>query len=396
MAKVNPHFLDIKREYIFPVIERKLEELKKERPDVEIINLGIGDVALPLVPSIVRAICDAVQEMGQQKTLRGYGPSEGYLFLKRAIAENEYSHLGIAPEEIFISDGINTDIVNILDLFEEDNTIGITDPTYPVYLDASIMSGRGKKLISLPCLLENGFTPRPPKEACDLIFLCSPQNPTGVALTHDQLKQWVDYAKKHQAILLYDNAYVAFVTSPSVPKSIYEIEGAKEVAIEFRSFSKTAGFTGLRCAYTVLPKSLTALMGEKKISLHPLWSKRQNTKSNGVSYPIQKGAEAAFSPEGVRETRAQIDTYLTQATTLRKGLEKLGHRCWGGVDAPYIWWETPNGLTSWEFFDLLLKQCHLISVPGSGFGKCGEGYVRLSAFTMAEKAQEALRRIEKL
>ncbi len=396
MPKVNPHFFEIKREYIFPVIERKLEELKGEHPDAQIVNLGIGDVALPLVPSLVRAICSAVEEMGRQESLRGYGPSDGYPFLKRAIAQNEYAHLGITPEEIFISDGINTDIVNILDLFHESNRIGIPDPTYPAYLDASLMGGRGKKLLMLPCLEENGFVPQPPNETCDLIFLCSPQNPTGVALTRAQLKQWIDYAKKEKAILLYDNAYTAFITSPDVPKSIFEIDGAKEVAIEFRSFSKTAGFTGLRCAYMVLCKSLMAQMGEENVPLHPLWSKRQNTKSNGVAYPIQRGAEAVYTKEGMRETRAQVDSYLDQAGTLRKGLEKLGYACWGGIDSPYIWWKTPNGLSSWDFFDLLLKKCQLISVPGKGFGKCGEGYVRLSAFTTAEKAAEALRRIEGL
>ncbi|MFI5334247.1 MAG: LL-diaminopimelate aminotransferase [Chlamydiales bacterium] len=396
MPKVNPHFLEVKREYIFPVIERKLEELKKTSPNAHIVNLGIGDVALPLAQPISRAICAAVEEMSRDGKVRGYGPSEGYAFLRKAIAENEYANLGISQEEIFISDGINSDIVNILDLFDTENRIGITDPTYPVYLDASVMGGRGQKLLSLPCLEENSFAPKPPREACDLIFLCSPQNPTGTALTSTQLKDWVEYAKKHKAILLFDAAYAAFITSPSVPKSIFEIEGAKEVAIEFRSFSKTAGFTGLRCGYTVLSKSLTAHLGEKNLPLHPLWSKRQNTKSNGVSYPIQRGAEAVYTDEGQRETRAQIASYLDQAATLRNGLAAMGYRVWGGVDSPYIWWKTPEGFTSWEFFDLLLNQCQIISVPGSGFGKHGEGYVRLSAFTTADKAQEALRRIARM
>lgn len=396
MPKVNPHFFEIKREYIFPVIERKLEELKRELPDAEILNLGIGDIALPLAPSLVRAICSATEEMGRTESLRGYGPSEGYPFLKRAIAQNEYAHLGITPEEIFISDGINSDIVNILDLFHESNRVGITDPTYPAYLDASLMDGRGKNLLMLPCLEEKGFVPQLPTETCDLIFLCSPQNPTGVALTREQLKDWVNYAKREKAILLYDNAYAAFITSPDVPKSIFEIDGAKEVAIEFRSFSKTAGFTGLRCAYMALCKSLMAQLDDKSVPLHPLWSKRQNTKSNGVAYPIQRGAEAVYTQEGMRETQAQVDSYLAQARTLRKGLETLGYSCWGGIDSPYIWWKTPNGLSSWDFFDLLLKKCQLISVPGKGFGRCGEGYVRLSAFTTAEKAAEALRRIGKM
>lgn len=394
MPKVNRHFFEIKREYIFPVIDRKLEELKQKMPQAEIVNLGVGDVALPLAPTVAHAIREATREMENPSSVHGYGPSEGYDFLREAIAKHEYAHLGISREEVFISDGINSDIVGILDLFDETNRIGITDPTYPVYRDASIMGGRAKNLLSLPCLEKNGFAPMPPEEKCDLIFLCSPQNPTGVALTSSQLKEWVAYAQKQKAILLYDNAYAAFITSPTVPKSIFEIEGAKEVAIEFCSFSKTAGFTGLRCGYTVLSKSLMAQLDGKNVPLHPLWSKRQNTKSNGVSYPIQRGAEAVFTESGQRETRAQISSYLAQAKTLRNGLEQLGHSCWGGKDSPYIWWKNPNGLSSWEFFDILLNKCQIISVPGSGFGQHGEGYVRLSAFTTPDKAKEALKRIK--
>lgn len=393
MSKVNPNFSSIQREYIFPVIERKLAELRQRRPDASIINLGIGDVALPLAPTIVDAICQAVQEMGVQESIRGYGPSEGYLFLRQAIAEHEYAHLGISPEEIFISDGINSDAVNILDLFHLQGCIGIPDPTYPAYLDSSVMEGWKDKIIFLPCREEHGFAPQPPQEHCDLIYLCSPNNPTGVALTREQLTAWVDYARRNKAILLYDNAYVAFITSSSVPKSIFEIEGAKEVAIEFRSFSKTAGFTGLRCAYTVLPKSVKGELNGHALSLHALWKQRQNTKFNGVAYPIQKGAEAVYSQKGQMQTKQQVASYLTQASILREGLIKMGYTCYGGVDSPYIWWKTPQNLASWEFFTLLLERCHLITIPGKGFGAHGEGYIRLSAFTSNAHALETLNRL---
>ncbi len=393
MAKINTHFSSIKREYIFPVIERKLAELKERAPNAQIINLGIGDVALPLAASITSAICDAVQEMARPESIRGYGPSEGYPFLRQAIVKHEYAHLGIAPDEIFISDGINSDAVNILDIFKVQRRVGITDPTYPAYLDSSVMEGLGKKVLFLPCKAEYDFAPQPPQESCDLIYLCSPNNPTGMALNKKQLKAWVDYAHREKAILLYDNAYAAFITSQDVPKSIFEIEGAKEVAIEFRSFSKTAGFTGLRCAYTVLPKSVCAEGSRKKVPLHTLWKQRQNTKFNGVAYPIQKGAEAVYAPKGRQETAAQVASYLAQAKLLREGLKKLGYQCYGGVDSPFIWWKTPAGLGSWDFFNRLLEKCHLISIPGKGFGPCGEGYIRLSAFTTHDKAAEALKRI---
>jgi LL-diaminopimelate aminotransferase len=396
MPNANSNFLSLKREYIFPVIEQKLAELKSRAPQAEILNFGIGDVALPLAPTIIEAICTAVREMGSLKSIRGYGPAEGYPFLREKIAHEEYAHLGISSDEIFISDGANTDTANILELFGRNNRIGITDPTYPVYLDTSVMGGWGKKLLFLPCLEKNGFAPRPPKEHCDIVYLCSPNNPTGLALTKKELKAWVEYAKREGAILLYDNAYVAFITSPDVPKSIFEIEGAKEVAIEFRSFSKTAGFTGLRCAYTIIPKSLKAHAGKHTLSVHTLWKKRQNTKFNGVAYPIQKGAEAVFSPQGKKETRAQTMSYLKQASLLKEGLQKKGFTCWGGTDSPYIWWKTPKKMGSWDFFNLLLEKCHLISIPGRGFGPSGEGYVRLSAFTTENLSREALKRIARL
>lgn len=393
MAKINPYFSEIKREYIFPVIEKKLAELKERLPSAKILNMGIGDVALPLAPKIVSAICEATQEMGRPESIRGYGPAEGYLSLRQAIVANEYASLGISADEVFISDGTNSDTVNILDLFKVTRGIGISDPTYPVYFDTSVIAGLGKKVVFLPCTEENNFAPQPPQVSCDLIYLCSPSNPTGVAMTRKDLKKWVDYAQKEGAVILYDNAYAAFITSSDVPKSIYEIEGAKEVAIEFRSFSKTAGFTGLRCAYTILPKTVHAQKGRKSFALHPLWMKRQNTKFNGVAYPIQKGAEAVFTEEGRRETQEQINSYLAQAKLLREGLKKLGYTCFGGVDSPFIWWKTPKGQGSWDFFNTLLEECHLISIPGRGFGPNGEGYVRLSAFTTQERAKEALSRI---
>jgi LL-diaminopimelate aminotransferase len=396
MAKINSNYQKLNSEYIFPVIERKLAELKKKKPDVQVLNLGIGDIALPLAPKIIDAICSAVQEMGSKESMRGYGPAEGYLFLREAIVKHEYKKLGINADEIFISDGTSTDTANIQELFGTNNIVGITDPTYPVYLASNIMAGRGNKILFLPCTQDSGFVPTPPKEHCDLVYLCSPNNPTGMAMTKDQLTAWVKYAKKEQAILFYDNAYLAFITSPNVPKSIFEIEGAKDVAIEFRSFSKSAGFTGLRCAYTTLPKTVRATFGKRKLSLHSMWERRQSTRYNGVAYPIQRGAEAVFSKEGKEQTQSQVNSYQRQAKLLLQGLQKLGHSCFGGIDSPYIWWKTPFSLSSWEFFDLLLKKCYIISIPGKGFGEHGEGYVRLSAFTSEEKVIEALTKIKDL
>lgn len=375
MAKLNSHYKKLKRQYIFPIIDAKLAELKEKHPGVKILNLGVGDISLPLAPSIGEAICKATLEM--QQTPRGYGPSEGYYFLREAIANHEY--VGIHADEIFISDGANTDAANIQELFSTNNIVGITDPTYPVYLDSNIMAGRSAKIILLPCTEKTGFCPVPPEFHCDFVYLCSPNNPTGVAMTRKQLEAWVAYAKKENAILLVDNAYDAFITSPDVPKTIFEINGAKDVAIEFRSFSKSAGFTGLRCAYTVLPKSV------HKGKIYPLWVRRQNTKSNGVAYPIQRAAEAVFSPQGQKETKAQVAAYLESAKILREGLLKSNYTCHGGIDSPYVWWKVPAAMTSWQFFDKLLAQCHLISIPGSGFGQHGEGYVRLSAFTTDAK-----------
>ncbi len=377
MVQINPHFKKLKREYVFPIIERKLAELKTAFPTVQIVNLGVGDIALPLVPSIAKAVCDAAVEM--TTNVRGYGPSEGHLFLRQAIASTCYPKDLIDPSEIFISEGTGCDATQIQELLGSRAKIGIPDPTYPSYLDSAIIGGRSSKIVFLPCTEATGFLPQPPQEHLDVVYLCTPSNPTGVALNRKQLKVWVDYAKQEKALLIVDNAYEAFVTSPDVPRSIYEIEGAKDVAIELRSFSKSAGFTGLRCAYAVVPKNIV------NGTLNKLWMKRQNIKFNGVSYVIQRGAEASLSPQGLKETRAQVEHYLSQGKILLDGLQKLGFTVYGGTDAPYIWWKVPSGQSSWDYFDTLLKKCHLISIPGRGFGLNGEGYMRLSTFTSNAK-----------
>ncbi len=389
MAQGNTHFTHLKREYIFPIIEQKLEDLKIMHPQARILNLGIGDVSLPLAPSIAEAIQKATHEM--TINLYGYGPSQGQYFLREKICSEIYPRFTCA--EIFISDGINTDIFAILDLFHTSCRIAVPTPAYPAYLDANLIAGRKNKISFMPCMESTGFVPEPPDHPVDLVYLCSPHNPTGVAMNKEQLSAFVSYAQKHGAILLYDNAYEAFITSDNTPRSIYEIPGAEEVALEFRSFSKSAGFTGLRCSYYVLPKKLHAFFGKKRLPLHPLWVKRQSIKYNGASYPIQKGAEACFSPQGKQETRKQIDCYQKQTRFLKEGLQEKGFTCFGGVDAPYIWWKTPKDLSSWDFFDLLLQKCHLITIPGCGFGEHGEGFIRISGFTTLETAQEALQQI---
>lgn len=374
MVRLNTQFKKLKREYIFPIIEKKLAEARAKHPHISIVNLGVGDIVLPLVPSVANAVAQATQEMTTPAGMRGYGPSEGYSFLKEAISRS-YGKCSIAPEEIFISEGTNCDATNIQELFSQRCKIGIPDPTYPAYLDAAIIGGRLAHVVLLPCTEANRYAPTPPAEHLDLVYLCSPNNPTGVAMTFDQMKAWVDYAHREKAIIILDNAYEAFVTSPNVPRSIYEIEGAKEVAIELRSFSKSAGFTGLRCAYAVVPKAI------QKGKVNSLWLKRQSIKFNGVSYPIQRGAEASLTPQGLLETKAQVHHYLSQGKIMLDGLQKLGFSCVGGLDAPYIWWKVPSGKTSWEFFDEILQKCHLIAIPGKGFGHYGEGYIRLSTFT---------------
>lgn len=394
-SMLNPQFLELKREYIFPIIEKKLLELKSTCHTATPLNLGIGDIAKPLSPTVAKAICDATLEMTQNPGLRGYGPHQGYPFLREAIAKEEFANLGICPDEIFISDGINSDVVGILDLFDPSCSIGILDPAYPAYLDGALLSGR-TNIHLIPCLEENHFSPLPPNYHLDLIYLCSPSNPTGVAMTKEALAVWIEYAKEESAIILFDHAYSAFVTSANVPKTIFEIPGAQECAIEFHSFSKKAGFTGLRCGYTVIPKTVVSHLNGKAYSLLPLWDRRQSAKSNGVAYPIQKGALAVYSPQGKQETQSQIQEYLQEARKLKEGLQNRGFCCYGGVDSPYLFWKTPGKMSSWEFFDLLLKQCHLISIPGSGFGKAGEGFVRLSSFILPETTTQALERLQHL
>ncbi len=332
--------------------------------------------------------------MGTLQGIRGYSPTYGYDFLRSAIAEHEYAGLKITSEEIYVSDGTNSDAVHVQELIHPASSIAIPDPTYPAYLNSSVIGGK-KRIISLPCLAENNFVPVPPQEHCDVIYLCSPNNPTGTAMTRIDLEDWIAYARAHQAILLLDGAYASFITSPDVPKSIYEIPEAHECAIEFKSFSKSAGFTGLRCAYAVIPKTVAGRLGRKKYPIYKLWEKRQDIKFNGVAYPIQRGAEAALLSDGRTETKSQVQFYLSLAKRLKKALIELGHTCWGGDDSPYIWWKTPHFTSSWQFFDHLLNACQLIAVPGVGFGRCGEGYIRLSGFSSEEKISLAIERIRR-
>jgi LL-diaminopimelate aminotransferase len=392
MAKLNPSFSKLKSEYLFSTIERKLSDVKKNFTSTRFLNFSIGDIALPLAPAIVKALCDAAEEMGTKQGLQGYPPTFGYPFLRAAIAEQEYRGLCIESDEIYISDGINSDAVNILDLLHPASQVGFLSPTYPAYLNSYLMSGRKKSLL-IPCTEEQGFIPEPPKEHCDVLYLCTPNNPTGVAMTRSQLQAFVTYALEHEALLFIDSAYSCFVTSPDVPKSIYEIPGAHTCAIEWKSFSKSHGFTGLRCAYSVIPKTLKARLQGKKVAIHPLWEKRQAIKFNGVAYPIQKAAYAGLMPEGRAQTEKQVRTYLSCARQFKKGLLDLEQRCYGGVDAPYLWWKTPKEMSAWQFFDFLLEQCHLIAMPGIGFGPHGEGYVRLSTFSSEEEISLALDRL---
>jgi LL-diaminopimelate aminotransferase len=404
MAKINENFLKLQAGYLFPEIGRRVARFAAENPQAKIIRLGIGDVTEPLPPAVVEAMHRAVDEMGRREAFRGYGPEQGYDFLRKAIAENDYQARGaeISAEEIFVSDGSKCDTGNILDIFGTENVVAVTDPVYPVYVDTNVMAGRTGAadaagrfagLVYLPVTAENDFVPALPVGHVDLIYLCYPNNPTGTVATRETLARWVDYAKRNDAIILFDAAYEAYITSPGIPHSIFEIPGARDVAIEFRSFSKTAGFTGTRCAFTVVPTSVTAKGADgAKVDVHRLWNRRHSTKFNGVSYIVQRGAEAVYSPAGKAQTRGLVDFYLTNAHLLREGLLSLGLKVFGGVDAPYVWIKTPGNATSWEFFDHLLSQAHLVGTPGSGFGPSGEGYFRLSAFNSRENIEEALKR----
>jgi len=379
MAHLNPQFEKLPKSYIFPVIEEKLANLHASEPEAEILNLGVGDVSLPLLPEIAEAISKAAHEMTH--TPRGYGPSEGYSFLREAICTHEYAEWGLTPEEIFISDGTNADASSIGELFSPENIVAIADPTYPVYLDASLIGG--KHAILFPTTEADGFIPHPPKERAELVYLCTPCNPTGVALNEAHLAEWIAWAKKNGSLLLIDNVYFPFAQAENIPSSIYALEGAKDVAIEMRSFSKLAGFTGLRCGYMAIPK---AIFDGK---LHQMWARRTAAKSNGVSYPIQRGAEVCFEPAVRAKLKEQIAIYQNSARLLRHALREGDQTFFGGENSPYIFWKTPEGVSSWEFFDELLETCKIVAIPGSGFGPCGEGYIRLSCFLPEETATKA-------
>jgi len=408
MALINENYTKLPGSYLFSDIARKVTEFKTAHPDANIIRLGIGDVTKPLPTAIIEALHKAVDEMANASTFRGYGPEQGYDFLVNTIVENDYKALGldISTDEIFVSDGSKSDTGNIGDILGLDNIVAITDPVYPVYVDTNVMAGRagdiqtnGKwnKIVYLPCTAENDFVPELPKEKVDIVYLCYPNNPTGTTLTKDQLKIWVDYALKNNVLILFDGAYEAFITESDVPHSIYEIEGAKEVAIEFRSFSKTAGFTGTRCAYTVVPKALMGYTKSgEKVSLNKLWNRRHTTKFNGVPYIIQRAAEACYSPEGKKQVKETIDYYLNNAKIIREALYAQGLQVVGGINSPYIWVKTPNGMTSWQFFDYLLNELNIVGTPGVGFGPSGEGYLRLTAFGTLENTREAVSRLKKI
>ncbi len=401
MTKVNQNFLKLPGSYLFSEIARRLAAYTAEHPEAKMIRLGIGDVTRPLAPAVIEAMHKAVDEMGTFEGFHGYGPEQGYDFLREAIAKTDYAARGvdIKPNEIFVSDGAKSDCGNIGDIFGADNVVAVCDPVYPVYVDTNAMAGRagdfqeelGKwsKLVYMPCVEENGFTPQIPQEKVDMIYLCFPNNPTGTVATKEQLKAWVDYANENKAVILYDSAYEAFITQDDVPHTIYEIEGARTCAIEFRSFSKTAGFTGNRCAYTVVPMELE----RDGAKLNALWNRRQCTKFNGVPYVIQRGAAAVYTGEGQRQIKETIAYYQENARVIREGLTEAGLTCFGGVNAPYIWLKTPDGMGSWEFFDKLLKEANVVTTPGAGFGPSGEGYIRLTAFGDADATKEAVARI---
>jgi LL-diaminopimelate aminotransferase len=404
MAKINSNYQKLQAGYLFPEIGKRVRAYAAAHPDAKIIRLGIGDVVLPLPVPVLKAMRDAVDEMGKPESFKGYGPEQGYDFLLNAISAHFKSQgAEVAADEVFVSDGSKCDTANIQEIFATDNVIAVTDPVYPVYVDTNVMAGRtgaaegGRydKLVYMPTTAENGFDPELPKGKVDLIYLCSPNNPTGAVMSRASLEKWVAYAKANEAVILFDAAYEAFIAEKGLVHSIYEIPGAREVAIEFRSLSKTAGFTGTRCAYTVVPKELMARNDKgEKVPLHALWNRRQTTKFNGVSYPIQKAAAAIFTPEGEQAIQANIAYYMENARIIREGLKASGFTVNGGVNAPYIWLKVPQGLTSWQFFDKLLNEVQVVGTPGSGFGACGEGYFRLSAFGFRPNVEEAVERIK--
>jgi LL-diaminopimelate aminotransferase len=404
MARLNEHYSKLAAGYLFPEIGRRVGAYQQANPDASLIRLGIGDVVLPLPAAVREAMHRAIDEMGTEEGFRGYGPEQGYEFLREAIVRHDFEARGvtIATSEVFVSDGSKCDSGNIQEIFAADARLAVPDPVYPVYVDTNVMAGRTGKadasgryegIVYLDGNEENGFCPQPPDQPVDLVYLCFPNNPTGSVATHDQLAAWVEWARANRAVLLFDAAYEAYITDPSIPHSIFEIPGAREVAIEFRSFSKSAGFTGTRCAYIVIPEQLQGDGPNGPQSVRALWSRRHSTKFNGVSYPIQRGAEAAYSASGDVEIRKYVEYYMNNARIILEGLSAIGLTVHGGVNAPYVWAKTPDGLSSWEFFDRLLERAGVVGTPGAGFGACGEGYFRLSAFGKREKVEEAVERI---
>jgi LL-diaminopimelate aminotransferase len=408
MITINENFFKLKAGYLFPEIRKRTKEFQTNNPNAKIISLGVGDVTQPLAPAIVEAMKKAVGEMSVQDTFRGYGPSKGYDFLINAIIENDFKPRGVNLDidEVFISDGAKCDTANIQEIFGQNNIVAVTDPVFPLYVDTNVMAGRTghakqngqyDKIVYLSCIAENGFIPDIPRTKVDLIYLCFPNNPTGIVANKEILKHWIEYARENKAIILFDAAYEAFITDPNIPHSIYEIDGADEVAIEFRSFSKTAGFTGIRCALTIVPKKLKAYREDgQAVEVNPIWNRRHNTKFNGASYITQAGAAAIYSEEGKKQIRKIIDIYLNNARIIREELTKLGYEVYGGINAPYIWMKTPQKIGSWDFFELLLKKLHLVGTPGIGFGPAGEGYFRLTAFPAPEDVKEAMKRFASL
>jgi len=406
MAKVNDNFLKLAPSYLFSTIAKKVNAFKEANPDKKIIRLGIGDVTQPLAPAVIEAMHKAVDEMASSDTFRGYGPEQGYDFLQKAIIENDFAPRGIelSVDEVFVNDGAKSDTGNIGDILATNNIIGVTDPIYPVYIDSNVMAGRAgeckdglwSNIVYMPCNGENDFTPSLPSQKVDVVYLCYPNNPTGTVITREQLKKWVDYALENDVLIMYDAAYEAYIQDETIPHSIYEIEGAKKVAIEFHSYSKTAGFTGTRCGYTVVPKEVTATDKDgNRIALNKIWLRRQCTKFNGTSYITQRGAEAIYSPEGKKQVKATIDYYMQNASIMKAAFAEMGIKTYGGENAPYIWVRCPKGMTSWEFFDALLEEANVVGTPGVGFGPAGEGYFRFTAFGKKEDCEEAMERLKK-
>lgn len=405
MIRINENYLKLRPSYLFSEISRRVAQFQERNKGAEIIRLGIGDVTRALPMACIEAFHRAVDEMASDATFRGYGPEQGYLFLREKIAEFDYTPRGakVDPDEIFISDGAKSDTANIQEIFAQDVRVAIPDPVYPVYLDTNVMAGRAgepedgrySNIIYLDAVAANGFVPAPPDAPADLVYLCFPNNPTGAAITRDRLEAWVDYARRHRALILYDAAYEAFIRDEALPRSIYEVEGARRVAVEFRSFSKTAGFTGARCAFTVVPRECIAYDSSgRPHELHPLWMRRQSTKMNGVSYPVQRAAEAVYSEGGRAQVRGLVDSYMENASLVRAAMQDLGFACTGGENSPYIWVQA--GMDSWAFFDMLLERAHVVCTPGEGFGRCGSGFVRISAFNSAQNVKAALERIRRV